>query len=207
MLPQARLVVIGWGEDLDFAKNQVAQIGLADSVLFLPTVGKRRLVHYLRAADALMEQFVLGYYGASALEAMACGKPVIMRIEQEQYDALVEVRAPPVLSAENGTDVERHLRGLYNKNRGLCRGIGEQTERVVPQGTIIPKMVRDLSGVAGSNGCWNTFYRSVIRRCPKDFPMRSPITTLPSLRPCPAIPSLHQPLEPERCRLEALEAV
>ncbi|UFX47769.1 glycosyltransferase [Bradyrhizobium sp. 41S5] len=123
--PSARLVVLGWGEDIEFARSRMTQLGLQDRVLFLPTVGKRRLVRYLRAADLVIEQFVLGYYGASALEAMACGKPVIMRIEREQYDALIDVGAPPVLDAESGTDVERHLYSLY-EDRAKCRKAGEQ---------------------------------------------------------------------------------
>ena len=124
--PEARLVVLSWGEDLEFAKSQMAQLSLQERVIFLPAVGKKRLVRYLRAADVAIEQFVLGYYGASGLEAMACGKPVIMRIEGEQYDGLIDVGAPPVLHAENGADVERHLCKFY-EDRALCRRIGEQS--------------------------------------------------------------------------------
>jgi len=57
---------------------------------------------------------------------MACGKPVIMRIEREQYEGLIDVGGPPVLHAENGADVERHLHKVY-EDRALCRRIGEQT--------------------------------------------------------------------------------
>ena len=124
--PEARLVVLGWGEDLEFAKNQMAQLGLQERVIFLPAVGKKRLLRYLRAADLVIEQFVLGYYGASGLESMACGKPVIMRIEREQYEGLIDVGVPPVLHAEDGVDVERHLYNLY-ENRVSCRRIGERT--------------------------------------------------------------------------------
>jgi glycosyltransferase involved in cell wall biosynthesis len=124
--PQARLLVLGWGEDIEFARSRMVQLGLQDRVFFLPTVGKKRLVRYLRAADLVIEQFVLGYYGASGLEAMACGKPVIMRIEREQYDALIDVGAPPILQAQDELAVEGHLRRLY-EDRALCRRIGEQT--------------------------------------------------------------------------------
>jgi glycosyltransferase involved in cell wall biosynthesis len=124
--PEARLVVLGWGEDLEFAKSQMAELSLQERVIFLPAVGKKRLVRYLRAADLAIEQFILGYYGASGLEAMACGKPVIMRMEREQYEGLIDVGVPPILHAENGGDVERHLQKLYEE-RALCRQIGEQS--------------------------------------------------------------------------------
>lgn len=126
--PRARLMVLGWGDDLDFARNRASEMGLAERVHFLPKVGKQRLVRYLRAADAVIEQFVLGYYGASGLEAMACGKPVIMRIERDQYDALVECGAPPVLDAQDSVGVEGHLLRLYS-DRSHCKSIGEQTRQ------------------------------------------------------------------------------
>ena len=49
-----------------------------------------------------------------------------MRIEREQYEGLIDVGVPPVLHAENGVDVERHLFNLY-EDRALSRRIGEQS--------------------------------------------------------------------------------
>ncbi|WP_076858900.1 glycosyltransferase [Bradyrhizobium mercantei] len=154
--PQARLLVLGWGDDLEAARNQVKQLGLLDRVLFLPTVGKKRLVRYLRAADVVIEQFVLGYYGASGLEAMACGKPTIMRIEREQYDALIDVGAPPTLDAQNGQEVERHLSALYG-DRALCRRIGEQT--------------RDWFIRAQSSQRWSKVYRLLLEAMVAGLPL------------------------------------
>lgn len=112
--PEARLIVLGWGSDKKERLSELAKLGVADRILVLPIAGKRRLVRYLRSADCLIDQFVLGYYGATALEAMACGLPVIMRLAYEQYDALCETGAPPVLRAESADDVTRHLLTLAN---------------------------------------------------------------------------------------------
>jgi glycosyltransferase involved in cell wall biosynthesis len=125
-VPGARLVVLGWGDDLEAAKAMLEERNLTDRVLTVPVVGKRRLLKHLQAADVVIEQFVLGYYGGSGLEAMACGRPVIMRLEREQYDALVEVGAPPVLDAENGSDVEQQLERLY-RDPSLARDVGRRT--------------------------------------------------------------------------------
>jgi glycosyltransferase involved in cell wall biosynthesis len=110
--PGARLVMLGWGTDEAATMKALADAGLADKVLLLPTVGKRRLARYLRAADVLMEQFVLGYYGASALEAIASGLPVVMRLERAQYDALVPAGAPPVHDAATPEEVAAQLSRL-----------------------------------------------------------------------------------------------
>jgi glycosyltransferase involved in cell wall biosynthesis len=110
--PGARLIVLGWGQDLSQRLAELELLGIADRVLVLPIAGKRRVTRYLRSADCLIDQFVLGYYGATALEAMACGTPVIMRLEREQYDALCETGAPPVLDADTPEAVMRQLLAL-----------------------------------------------------------------------------------------------
>jgi glycosyltransferase involved in cell wall biosynthesis len=111
-VPGARLVIVGWGSDRERYLSQLTRYGIADKVIVLPIAGKRRLIGYLRAADCLLDQFVLGYLGATALEAMACGLPVIMRLERGQYDALAETGAPPVLDADGPEQVLAHLSRL-----------------------------------------------------------------------------------------------
>jgi glycosyltransferase involved in cell wall biosynthesis len=110
--PEARLVQIGWGADLADMRRKLADLGIADRTILLRAAGKRRLISYLRSADCLLDQFRLGYFGATALEAMACGLPVIMRLERGQYDALCETGAPPVLDANTPGEVCDQLNRL-----------------------------------------------------------------------------------------------
>jgi glycosyltransferase involved in cell wall biosynthesis len=112
--PGARLVLMSWGADSMRFHERLAQLGIAGRVLVLPIAGKRRLVQYLRAAHCVIDQFVLGYFGTSALEAMACGAPVIMRIEHAQYDAMCRTGAPPVLEADSAHGVADQLTRLAN---------------------------------------------------------------------------------------------
>jgi glycosyltransferase involved in cell wall biosynthesis len=112
--PEARLVQMGWGADLAGMQRKLAELGIVDRTIILPTAGKRRLIAHLRSADCLLDQFRLGYFGATALEAMACGLPVIMRLERGQYDALCETGAPPVLDAETPEEVRRQLERLIS---------------------------------------------------------------------------------------------
>lgn len=64
-----------------------------------------------------MEQFVLGYYGGSALEAMACGLPVIMRLERTQYEGLLNGDAPPTHDATTPDEVSRALERLCDNTK------------------------------------------------------------------------------------------
>jgi len=115
--PDARLVVTTWGQDTASYPERFRALGIADKVLALPIAGKQRMITYLQAADCMLDQFVIGYYGASALEAMACGLPTLMRTEASQYDALCEGGAPPTLNASTAAEVCRHLLALNDDTR------------------------------------------------------------------------------------------
>ena len=121
--PNARLLLIGWGNDIDRHIRRIEDLGLAGKVLWLPPVGKRRLIRYLRSAHVLLDQFVLGYYGMTALEALAVGVPVLMRLETEQYAAFSDAGAPPVTNASNGIEVAQSLY-RFAKDRRLLAEAG-----------------------------------------------------------------------------------
>lgn len=116
MIPEARFVISNWGKDKAQSEKRIEELGIADKVIWLPLSGKARLRDYLRSADCFLDQFVLGYFGSAGLEAMACGVPMISRIERMQYDALCETGAPPVLNANQAKEVTEHLLNLYNNS-------------------------------------------------------------------------------------------
>ena len=105
----ARLVFVSWGKHIDRLKETAEKLGISDRIVFVPVCGKRKLVEYLRSADCLLDQFTVGYYGATAIEGAACGTPVIMRFEQDQYEPLFESGPPPFLNASSGTQVANAL--------------------------------------------------------------------------------------------------
>lgn len=110
--PGARLVLIGWGREVKQTKALIEKLGISDKVIYLPISSKGRIRDYLRSADVFLDQFVLGYYGSAGLEAMACGLPVIGRIEKEQYDAICETGAPPILNSATSEEVAMNLNFL-----------------------------------------------------------------------------------------------
>ena len=122
-VPGARLVIAGWGADQARAEKLFDDLGIANKVLVVPVAGKKKLVGYLRSADCMVDQLTLGYYGASALEAMACGLPVIMNLNHEQYDALLPEGCAPVCQAVTEDEVLAHLLNLAaNASRRLVVG-------------------------------------------------------------------------------------
>ncbi|GJL65325.1 MAG: hypothetical protein NPIRA05_02960 [Nitrospirales bacterium] len=125
--PQARLLLVGWGSDVEAVISDLSAAGLSERVIVLPVAGKKRLRDYLRSADCVLDQFKVGYYGGTALEAMACGAPVIMRLLTEQYDALCKTGAPPVLNAGTPDEVAVSLQTLIDS---------KQTQSMISQAGI-----------------------------------------------------------------------
>jgi glycosyltransferase involved in cell wall biosynthesis len=123
--PEARLVQIAWGSDLEKHQQQINEFGLQGQVLFLPPAGKRRLIRYLRSAHVLLDQFRLGYYGMTALEAMATALPTIMRLNVEQYEAFSDAGAPPVCEAGDVATIDAQLEKLCVEPAEAAR-VGER---------------------------------------------------------------------------------
>jgi glycosyltransferase involved in cell wall biosynthesis len=106
--PNLRFIFLKWGLGADIFSNHVKAAGLVDQIILLPPVGKARLMDYYRSCDVLLDQFVYGYYGCTALEAAAVAKPVIMKLRSEHYTPLYGESAP-VFNADYPAQVSEAL--------------------------------------------------------------------------------------------------
>ena len=82
--------------------------------IILPPVGKKRLIDYYRSCDIVLDQFVYGYYGSSALEAASIGKPVVMHIRPEQYGPLYAGDIAPLRNATTIGEIRNALIALLD---------------------------------------------------------------------------------------------
>jgi glycosyltransferase involved in cell wall biosynthesis len=143
------------------------QNGLAGRFLFLPVAGKQRLIEYLRAAHCVLDQFKVGYYGATALEAMSCGKPVVMRIIDRHYDALCPTGSPPVENAALAEQVSDRLHRLATDPRYYA-----------DKCTEVRRWITDNHSVK----VWGMAYLSLLKACAqgllpdfRDAPLAAPL--------------------------------
>jgi glycosyltransferase involved in cell wall biosynthesis len=121
--PSVRFLFLGWGSDAEELKARSAERGLQDRVIILPPVGKKRLIDYYRSCDVVLDQFVYGYLGATALEAASVGKPVVMKLRAEQYAPLYRDDVAPVEQASTPGEVRAALLGLIDSaDRRSARG-------------------------------------------------------------------------------------
>lgn len=107
--PQLRLIFLAWGENANAFREQVEAAGLSDHFIILNPVGKKRLIDYYRSCDIVLDSFVYGYYGATALEAASVGKPVIMKLRKEHYAPLYNGDVMPVFHADTSDEMGNAL--------------------------------------------------------------------------------------------------
>ncbi|MEW6096966.1 MAG: glycosyltransferase [bacterium] len=120
------MILTGWGNDIGKSKEMAVQLGIEDYLHFLPyALSKGRLLKFYNVADVVIDQFNLGSYGTSTLEAMSCQKPVIMYYDIEKYKPYFEEPAP-ILSARTEEEIFQQMVKIVGK-REICEEIGEKS--------------------------------------------------------------------------------
>ncbi|HJU43099.1 MAG TPA: glycosyltransferase [Vicinamibacterales bacterium] len=125
---ELRFVVVAWGTNAQALREKVDAAGFGAQVIFVLPAGKLRLIDYYRSCDVVLDQLVMGYYGSTALEAAMIGKPVIMKIRREHYEALYDGAVMPVRNVKHVADVERALIDYLDHPETLARD-GEAMRR------------------------------------------------------------------------------
>ena len=75
--PEARLVIVGDGDQRSRLEVMVKELGLEDSVRFTGAIRQEQVLHYLQAADILVSVNDLSNAGNPLMEAAACGKAIV----------------------------------------------------------------------------------------------------------------------------------
>lgn len=75
--PQARLIIIGGGEERDKLRNLCQRLGVADRVTFTGALPNAELFRWYSAADVMILASSREGWANVLLESMACGTPVV----------------------------------------------------------------------------------------------------------------------------------
>ena len=105
MRQELRFVFLAWGNSLPDFQAKIADLGMGNQFILLPPVGKKRLIDYYRSCDIVLDQFVYGYYGATGLEAASIGKPILIKLREEQYAPLYAGDVAPMINVSQPHEV------------------------------------------------------------------------------------------------------
>ena len=103
--PRALLMLLNSGTDVAATKELVRNLDIGGNVRFLDRMRKKDLVETIRSADVVADQFDIGAFGGTALEVLACGKPLLTYLK-EDCARICYGELPPIL---NGRDEEEIL--------------------------------------------------------------------------------------------------
>src|SRR3989475_4046696 len=135
----ATLVLIGDGPERDAAEHEADRLGLGEDVRFLGKVDD--VAELLRGSDLFLLPSETESFGLAALEAMACGVPVIASavgglpevIAQGETGFLAPVGAVDAMAAEGAASLSHPARHARMRSAAARRALDFSAERIVPQ--------------------------------------------------------------------------
>lgn len=121
--PQARLLLIGDGDDRSHLQRQVASLGLTDSVRFVGTVPNADLAEWYSAADVLVLASSREGWPNVLLEAMACGTPVVATAVGGIPEVVTDESVGRLVQQRDGATLAEAIRNLVDSrpDRGRVR--------------------------------------------------------------------------------------
>ena len=101
---EAWLIAVTKGRDVERSRSLAQELRIGDRIRWIPQQNKAGLRECLGASDVVADQFTYGFYGISALEAMAVGRPVLAHVDRAALQAF-GVEPPPVVSVYAEHDI------------------------------------------------------------------------------------------------------
>ena len=109
-----KLLMGTWGQEIGRTSQLVHELGLTDHVAWIPPLPKRLLARYINACDAVLDQFMLGAFGTTTPEAMACGKPVLLYFNEEDHRWCLP-EPPPIINVRTVDEIAQALQKIHDR--------------------------------------------------------------------------------------------
>lgn len=119
-----RMVDWGWAEDTSRSKSLIENLNIREHIEWVPPYSKPSLIKTYNESDAVFDQFILGSGGTACYEALSCGKPVVIYLNEWNQKCFGEM--PPVENCHSVDQIfkamvrltdARHRRDLGKRGR------------------------------------------------------------------------------------------
>lgn len=164
--PQLRLMLIGHGAQAEKLQQLVKELKLEEKVVFTGRIPFSEVADYYNMLDVLVNISEYESFGVSVIEAMACGKPVVVSnvgglieiVENDTLGLKVNVNAvdetaqaierlmtDPVLYASISENAKKHVAEKYNWEKNLSDMIKlyEDTKQAEDEKVLAKKVKKD----------------------------------------------------------------
>lgn len=160
---QWRLILARWGPDIERTEALIAELGIADKVVWENLLSKPLLRQRQQAADLVADQFVMPGYGTSVLESLAAGKPVLMTGQAGDRISHLPEQAPFIPASEPEEIAEALARAMIG-------------DFLIQRGKESLKWVNDCHGYKAVADSYLAVYRSVLGAVPVNPPVSHRLT-------------------------------
>lgn len=110
---QARLFYLERGDDIEATQRLVTELGIEQHIQTCSgEMTKSQLCRYYNLADVVADQFCVGL-GLIGLEAMSCGRPVLVSLDVQATNLCYE-EIPPVLNCKTEDEIYACLKSALN---------------------------------------------------------------------------------------------
>lgn len=152
---ELRLVMVEHGPDVTSTKRLARDLGLAEAVSFVPPMGRRELTEWYGRADIVADQFELGSFGLITLEAMACGRPVLVGMNDD-WARRCDCTDMPVLSASNAEGIAARI--IAASDPAARRELGLASRHYIESrhspGLAAQVLIEEYGRMSGGDPAW-----------------------------------------------------
>jgi len=125
----ARCIILDRGPQRQKAREIIDQSGVSDHFEWHPQTTQKGLADLIQKSDVLADQFDIGGFGSSAMEAMALGCPVMIHINPTCQRLAYQDAQLPILNCQTETDIEQMV--LAHQDHNELNELGRRARQFV----------------------------------------------------------------------------
>ena len=145
--PRSRLVLVGGGEQQEPLQAEAAKAGLDGRVTFTGLVERDEVYRHIADSDACISASFGEGLPVAVLEAMACGRPVILSDIPPHREIVGDQGILPLIRPEDVEGFSRELRRFQTMSRASRIELGERCRRLVEERFSLHAMHRAYGAV------------------------------------------------------------
>ena len=146
-IPEAKLVIVGEGILLNELKERAKVLEIEEHVIFRGGVSQNNLPDIYRSSDIVVIPSIYGEsFGIVAIEAMACGKPVIASPVGGLQEIIIDGINGLLLKSVNITEIVEKIYYLY-VNKELYKEISLNALKIVYEKYSWDKLISEIEKI------------------------------------------------------------